>query len=161
MDKKGKAEDQREDSSRQELASRVAEAFQKGLKDKARGIQKSNPGTSNFTAVQDASRAQGDAAIKKKQGKNTPRSVFGGKSNQDSATAAGGTVGNAANRTPPESEHSMNRRKPADQESIKRKTDAQGKVSGAFYQAAGGDKRAQKKTNRKMLAAKLKSKYNR
>ncbi len=152
---------EREDSSRQELANRVAEAFQRGLKDKARGIQNKKPGTSNRTAVFDAARAEGDANVKKAQGKNTPRSVFGGKSNQDSATAAGGTVGDAAKRTPPESEHSMNRRKPADQESINKKTDAQGKVSGAFYQAAGGNKRAQKQANRTMLANKLKSKYNR
>ena len=95
---------------RMALAERVLEAFQKGLKDKARAIQQASPGTRNQSAVDQAARATGDATIKKSQGKNTPRSMFGGNSNQTSTTAGGGTLGQELAKTKPESQHSMNRR---------------------------------------------------
>ena len=44
------------------------------------------------------------------QGKNTPKSVFGGKSNQTSTTAGGGTLGSQLAKTKPETQRSMNRR---------------------------------------------------
>ena len=44
------------------------------------------------------------------QGKNTPKSVFGGKSNQTSTTAGGGTLGSELAKTKPETQQSMNRR---------------------------------------------------
>ena len=97
-------------NGRMALAEKVLEAFQKGLKDKARAIQQASPGTRNQSAVDQAARATGDATIKKAQGKNTPRSVFGGKSNQTSTTAGGGTLGQELAKTKPESQHSMNRR---------------------------------------------------
>tara|TARA_R110002124_G_scaffold40345_2_gene126242 strand:- start:1210 stop:2343 length:1134 start_codon:yes stop_codon:yes gene_type:complete len=66
----------------------------------------------------DIARMRGDKGLKKAntkltkiaQGKNTPRSVFGGKSNQTSTTAGGGTLGQELAKTKPESQHSMNRR---------------------------------------------------
>lgn len=53
--------------ARDYLGEKVLEAFQKGMKDAARAIQKDNPGTRNQAAVDQAARARDDAGIAKKQ----------------------------------------------------------------------------------------------
>jgi len=98
--------------ARDYLGEKVLEAFQKGMKDAARALQKKhsekNPGKPkmrNQAAVDQAARAQADAGIKKAQGKNTPSSVFGKEGTQDSTTAFGGSAGSEEdkkNRTTPD-----------------------------------------------------------
>jgi len=98
--------------ARDYLGEKVLEAFQKGMKDAARALQKKhseeNPGKPkmrNQAAVDKAARAQADAGIKKAQGKNTPSSVFGKEGTQDSTTAFGGSAGSEEdkkNRTTPD-----------------------------------------------------------
>ena len=75
-----------------------------------------------------------------KQGKSTPRSMFGGKSNQTSTTAGGGTLGTELAKTKPDTQQSMNRRgtstKTKDSDKSKSKARAQ-KISNKFRASRG------------------------
>jgi hypothetical protein len=73
-------------------------------------VKKSKKPDGIITAISKEKVAQDDEEVKKAQGNNTPRSVFGGNSNQTSTTAGGGTLGQELAKTKPESQHSMNRR---------------------------------------------------
>jgi hypothetical protein len=92
------------------LAERVLSELSQGALERYRDKAMSqDPTTTPLKREKGISKAS-TKITRHKQGKSTPRSMFGGNSNQTSTTAGGGTLGQELAKTKPESQHSMNRR---------------------------------------------------